>query len=84
MYILYLVARNTRTPYLFFVNILKDKPSQRKNTQLRASRGMYFYLLAYQLKKIQKKMEKSECWVVRWSKRNGDFTDKKRGEDRKS
>ena len=24
-------------------------------------------------------MEKSECWVVRWSQRNESFTDKKRG-----
>ena len=76
---LYFVARNARTPYLFFVNILKDKPSQRKNAQLRASRSMYFYLLACQLKKFPPKMEKSECWVVRWSKRNEGFTDNKRG-----
>ena len=40
---------------------------------------MYFYLLAYQLNKFLKKMEKSECWVVRWSWRNEGFTDKKRG-----
>ena len=33
----------------------KIKPSQRKNTQLRASRSMYFYLLAYQLHKFLKK-----------------------------
>ena len=41
---------------------------------------MYFYLLAFQLNKFNKKMEKSECWEVRWSQRNECFTDKKREE----
>ena len=31
------------------------------------------------VKQIPKKMEKPECWVVRWSQRNKGFTDKKRG-----
>ena len=44
---------------LVFANILKDKPSQRKNTQLRGSRNMYFYLLIYQLKKFVKKKWKN-------------------------
>ena len=59
---------------------MKDKPSQRKNTQVRESRSMYTSIsLAYPLKKLlKKKMEKSE-WVVRWSSRNEDLTDKKRG-----
>ena len=58
---------------------MKDKPSQRKNTQVRESRSMYTSIsLAYLLKKLLKKMEKSE-WVVRWSSRNADLKDKKRG-----
>ena len=40
---------------------------------------VYFDLLAYQLKKLLKKMQKSECWVVRRSYRNEGFKDKKRG-----
>ena len=52
IYFLYFVARNSRPPSLFFVNIVKDKPSKRKNAQLGESRSMYFYLLAYQLKKF--------------------------------
>ena len=31
------------------------------------------------VKQIPKTMVKTECWVVRWSKRNEGFTDKKRG-----
>ena len=58
---------------------MKDKPSQRKNTQVRESRSMYTSIsLAYPLKKLLKKMEKSER-VVRWSSRNADLKDKKRG-----
>ena len=58
---------------------MKDKPSQSKNTQVRESRSMYTSIsLAYLLKKLLKKMEKSE-WVVRWSSRSEDLKDKKRG-----
>ena len=34
--------------------------------------------LACQLKKISKKLKKSERWVVKWSSRNDGFEDKKR------
>ena len=59
---------------------MKDKPSQRKKTQVRESRSMYTSIsLAYPLKKLlKKKMEKSER-VVRWSSRSEDLKDKKRG-----
>ena len=79
-YFLHFPTRNTRTPNLFCVNILKDKPSHRQNTQLRASRSMYFYLLAYQSKKFLKNGK------IRMlgGKRNEGFKDKKRGGDRKS
>ena len=40
------------------------KPSQRKNAQLRVSRSMYFYLLAYQLHKFLKKWKNPN---VGWS-----------------
>ena len=33
-YYLYFIAQITRTPFLFFVNITKDKPPSRKNVQL--------------------------------------------------
>ena len=54
IYFLYFVARNTRTPSLFFVNITNDNPSKRENVQLGERRNMYFYLLAYQVKKFLK------------------------------
>ena len=59
---------------------MKDKPSQRKNTQVRESRSMHTSIsLAYPLKKLlKKKMEKSER-VVRWSSRSEDLKGKKLG-----
>ena len=38
---LYFVARIAGTPSLFSVNIMKDEPFQRKNTQLRESISIY-------------------------------------------
>ena len=40
-YYLYFIAQITRTPFLFFVNITKDKPPSRKNVQLSESISMY-------------------------------------------
>ena len=58
---LYFVAgRIIRTSSLLFVNIMKDKRSQRKNAQVRESRSMYTSIsLAYPLKKLLKKKWKN-------------------------
>ena len=45
---------------------------------------VFFDLLAYQLKKLLKKLEKSECWVGKSSWRNEGFEGNKKGQDRKS
>ena len=39
---------------------------------------VYFDLMAYLLYKLLKKLEKSECWGVKWSRRNEGLEDKKR------
>ena len=57
---------------------MKDKPSKLERGQLhREHNHVYFVLLAYQFKKISKKWQESECWVVTWSSINEDSEDKK-------
>ena len=67
IYFLHFVARNARTPNLFRVNILKDKPSQRKKHSATCEQKRVFLSTGFSVIEIPKKMEKSECWVVRWS-----------------
>lgn len=52
----------------------KINPLNEKNTQLRASRSVYFYLLAFQLKKFLKKWKKvvggdEAAFEYRWGSR---------------
>ena len=54
-YFLYFIARISRAPFLFFVNITK-----RKNVQPRESISLYTGLSVVE---IAKKLEKSKCWV---------------------
>ena len=56
---------------LVFVNILKDKPSQRKKHSATWEQKHVFLSTDLPVKEIRKKeMEKSECWVVGWSWRS--------------
>ena len=79
IYFLHFVARSARTPNLFCVNILKDKPSQRKKHSATCEQKQVFLFTGFSVKEIPKTVEKSECWVVSWSQKNKGFTDKKRG-----
>ena len=82
---LFFVAGIAQNPSLFFVNIMKDKLSKRKNVQLRQSISMFnsIYRHPVPIEKIAwgEKLEKSECWVVKWSSRNEGFEDKKEWEE---
>ena len=58
---------------------MKDKPSQGKKHSATCEQKHVFLSTGFSVKEIPKTMEKSECWVVIWSKRNEGFTDRKRG-----
>ena len=60
-YFLYFVAQIARIPSLF----LKTNPFNAKTLS-------YAYLW---VKEIAEKLEKSECWMVKWSSRNESFED---------
>ena len=78
---LYFVAdRITPTSSLFFCEYQGSWTlSTQKHSATWEQKHVYFDRLAYPLKKLLKKMEKPEWWVVRWSSRNEDLKDKKRG-----
>ena len=61
LYFLYFVAQIARIPSLF----LKTNPFNAKTLS-------YAYLW---VKEIAEKLEKSECWMVKWSSRNESFED---------
>ena len=59
IYFLHFVARNARTPNLFRVNILKDKPSQRKKHSATCEQKHVFLSTGFSVKEISKKKWKN-------------------------
>ena len=55
LYFLHFVARNARTPNFFCVNILKDKPSQRKKHSATCEQKDVFLSTGFSVKEIPKK-----------------------------
>ena len=70
-YFLYSIARIARTPSLFFLRIpRKINPFNATTFSYFKGRACIFWFTGLSVVETAKKLEKSECWMVKWSWRN--------------
>ena len=71
-------STNCSNSFLVFCEITKDNPLSAKTFRYVTAQACVLRFSGLSVVETAKKLEKSECWVVKWSRRNEGFEGKKR------